>query len=487
MTAIYMEQEAPPIGQRMSSALQMECVDIRARAAHAIMTPAQHQKSHASKGRTDTPIPYNTPEEDMFPVRLPMHLPAGAAEGRLGSSAQPSAAAAADSARPRIHDSSSAGDLDVADEPEVLLDFGDEDGPDALLAAEFATRRLAVASDVDRSSTGEPADSAKGCGGLHAPQPSMPADNGSCDVRPVQLADSAEPGPSEDLELEEVQCSIQDDSPDMEAWDDEEERQLLGQWENTAVDVSVSVAEIDAVLGNGRADAQASQAGAAPDTCRPSDGPSRPQLAASRLGSGASTGREGGPGAAPAATATPRDASAAGKENLWPRAAAEHMLGVRVARGCTAGGPGSSAGFNADDAAVYTQESTKQPPARKRLKRLYSPEPASGDLDEGAGAEHSVDERRAESEEVIDLGCDEDDEAMAAVDWCQDSQPPCDVGTLRLPPEGSFREAASARGVGAGAGAQSNLRDSSQQLSGDSLGTSSLHRTQVQPQTTLLG
>ncbi|BDA46329.1 hypothetical protein COCOBI_08-4210 [Coccomyxa sp. Obi] len=462
--------------------LKMERVDLKARAANATMTPAQQQQPQANRG-SNTPIPYNTPEEDMFPLRLPVHLPAGAAVGRQGTSAQPSAAAADGRTRPHTHKSSSGGDFDCTDDPEVLLDLGDEDGPDALLAAEFATRRLAVAGDVDRSSTGEPAASTKGCEWLQAAQPGMPADNVSCGIQPVQLARSAAAGPSEGGELEEVQCSIQDDSPDVEAcpmWDDEEERQLLEQWEGTAVDVSVSVAEIDALLADGRADAQASQAGSAAGArhaCH-SDRPSRPELPASRLGTGASAGRAAGTDAAPAATAEPREASRAGKENLWPRGRAEHMLGVRLARGCTAGGPGSSAGLNAGDTGVYTQESSRQPPARKRLKRLYSPDPASGDVDVGARAERGADGSRAESEEVIDLGCDEDDVPTAVVDWCEDSQPPCDVGTLRLAPDVSFREAASAQDVSDGAGVRSNVRGSYQQLSGDSLGTSSLHRTQ---------
>lgn len=467
----------------------MERVDLKARAAHAAVTPAQ-QQPQANRGRTDTPIPYNTPEEDMFPLRLPVHLPAGAAVGRQGSSAQPSAAATDGRIQPHRHENSSAGNLDFTEDPEMLLDLGDEDGPDALLAAEFATRTLAVAGNVDHSTTRERALSAKACGGMQAAEPGMPADSGSCDVQPVQLAKSPAAGPSEEAELEEVQCLIQDDLPDVEAcpmWDDEEERQLLEQWEGTAVDVSVSAAEIDALLAHGRTDAQASQAGSAPrarHAC-PSDGRSGPALPASKLGSCAFAGRAAGTGAAPAATTEPREASGAGKENLWPRGAAGHMLGVQLARRCTAGGPGSSAGFNADDTAVYTQESSRQPPARKRLKRLYSPEPASGDLVVDAFAEHGADESRADPDEVIDLGCDEDGEPTTAAEWCQDSQPPCDVGTLRLPPEVSFQEAASAQEINNGADVRSNVRDSYQQLSGDSLGTSSLHRTQVQPRNTL--
>lgn len=438
--------------------------------AQPAVTPAQQQQQQR-QGRP-APIPYNTPEEDLIPVRLPVASNAAAfslstdsAAGRPGVHANRSPSCGADAAE--------------ANDAEVVLDVGDDGGLDGAWAAEFASRARAPAGNA----AGQTASA--GPGRLQGAAEDSREGGGYGGDR-MQLVSDAAPRVDGFLADGEVACSIQDDSPDGEdcpAWDEEEERKLLDQMEGTAVDLSVSAEDVSALLDRGCSAGHSSQATGRPDT-QPasSSGPGRPASNLSRLG-GASFAKAGAADGA-AAGAAPLDAFlGGGKENLRPQAQPQHALGVQLARRWQADAVVASL----DEAAIRSQESSRQPPARKRLKRLYSPDSDCGEaepLAKHAGDEASLDFLdEVVIDEVIDLDCDEgDDAAWAAPDWCQDSQPLCEYEAPRLSAQAAVQPASSVQELSGGAAARSGVLGSGQQHSGDSLGTSSFLSNRVSSQ-----
>ncbi len=426
-------------------------MDLKA-SAQAAVTPAQQQQLQGSRGGRQAPIPYNTPEEDMLPVRLPVADRPGAHAHRSSSSA----------ARAR-----------EAADAEVLLDDGDDGGPDAAWAAEFAARARAPAgSHVDRQAA------SAGGGRPHAVAAESPREDGGCAQEQLQM--TSEAAPRTDANDGGMACSIQNDSPDSDewpAWDEEEER-LLEQWEGTAVDVSVSIDDVSAMLDRVPPARHSSQGAECPDS-QPTSGsdPGKQPSNLSRLGGACKS--------AAAQTAGPagRADAGGGKENLQPQAQPQHALGVQLARRWQPDAGVASAASGMDEAAIRSQESSRQPPARKRLKRLYSPDPGCGEPEPPAKPvreEATFDL----SDEVIDLDCDADDDIQpGAPDWCQDAQPISEDEAPRLSPRGAaFGSVAAGRESSAGAGVRSSGLGSGQQLSGESLGTSSLrsHRVSCQ-------
>lgn len=428
--------------------------------AQPAVTPAQQQQQQR-QGRP-APIPYNTPEEDLIPVRLPVASNAGAFSLSTDSAA----------GRPGVHakrsPSCGAGAAE-ANDAEVVL--GDDGGPDAAWAAEFASRARAPAGNA----AGQTASAGPGRPPVAAEDSREGGGYGGDRMQPVSCAAPRVDGFLADGE---VACSIQDDSPDGEdcpAWDEEEERQLLDQEEETAVDMSVSAEDVSALLDRGCSAGHSSQATGRPDT-QPasSSGPGRPTSNLSRLG-GASFAEAG---------AAPLNASlGGGKENLRPQAQPQHALGVQLARRWQA----DAAVPSLDEAAIRSQESSRQPPARKRLKRLYSPKSDCGEaepLAKHAGDEASLDFLdEVVIDKVIDLDCDEgDDAARAAPDWCQDSQPLCEYEAPHLSPQAAVQHASSVQELSGGAAARSGALGSDQQHSGDSLGTPSFLSNRVSSQ-----
>ena len=425
-------------------------MDLKA-SAQAAVTPAQQQQLQGSRGGRQAPIPYNTPEEDMLPVRLPV-------ADRPGAHAHRSSSGAA-----RVSEAADA---------EVLLDDGDDGGPDAAWAAEFAARARAPAgSHVDRQAA------SAGAGRPHAVTAESPREDGGCAREQLQM--TSEAAPRTDANDGGMACSIQNspDSDEWPAWDEEEER-LLEQWEGTAVDVSVSVDDVSAMLKRVPPARHSSQGAECPGS-QPTSGsdPGKQPFHLSRLG-GACI-----PAAAQTAGPAGRADAGGGKENLQPQAQPQHALGVQLARRWQPDAGVASAASGMDEAAIRSQESSRQPPARKRLKRLYSPDPGCGEPEppaEPVRREATFDL----SDEVIDLDCDADDDIQpGAPDWCQDAQPISENEAPRLSPRGAaFGSVAAVRESTAGAGVRSSGLGSGQQLSGESLGTSSLrsHRVSCQ-------
>lgn len=377
----------------------------------------------------------------------------------------------------------------------VLEDF-DNNGPDAVLAAEFAARaRAPVAStfEIVEGQTASIASQELRAGGdgtqANRRQPQPAVGNGQDTCRAAR-----------DDEDEEIPCSLPDGmSDESPGWDSDEEMRLLEAFEATAVDVSVPVFDVSAQLrGVSSADWPSQSNGVDRSQARSgSSRPSRPPDAASRLvsdDSAAQRADSAGPSGSQAVAATSRGpCTDAGKENQRPRPQ-QPSLGIQLARRSAAEAAGAGANFVGsgapDEAAIRSQESAQLPlarnPKRRQLKRLYSPDPDLDELDD-FDAEPAAAPKRActpdEAEEVIDLDCDED-AAPAASDWCLDAQPPSEDAALRLSPvELSLQSGRPPDAEDSGEGVErprpSQRFGSSLQFSGDSLGNNSLKFTQV--------